>query len=125
MIPALIAKLQAANTSFVTIEHAWSTEPLDELEAKAPAIFLYEGNGKGLDSDSDSCVQQVEVRSVVSFIVCKWVDLETLRNEAKAVIRGHQPGETMTPLKLLSSSTESIKGEYIWRKDIYTTTDYS
>ena len=100
-------------------------EPIDNLEADTPANFLFEGEGKGLDTDGDSCVEQVEVRSVVSLIVCKWADLETLRDQTKAVVRGYQFKPEQTPLKLSSSKTVSIKGEYIWRKDIYTTTDYS
>lgn len=125
MIPSIITALKAAGTDFVTIDHALSMEPIDNLEVGTPALFLFEGEGKGLDSDGDSCVEQVEVRSVIAFIVCPWVDLETLRDQEKNVIRGYQFKPAQTPLKLASSQTVSIKGEYIWRKDTYTTTDYS
>lgn len=124
MIPTIIAAITAAGTDFTTIEHAWSLEPVDHLESAAPALYLYEGAGKGLDSDADSCVQNVEVRSVVCLMVCKWASLETLRNQAKAVVRGYQFASTQTPLKLAASETVSINGEYIWRKDTYVTTDY-
>lgn len=125
MIPSIIAELEAADTGFITIGHALSLEPVKNLEDETPAIYLFEGEGKGLDEPGDSCVNHVEVRSVVAFIVCKWVDLETLRDQSKAVIRGYQFKPEQTPLLLASSSTVDIKGEYIWRKDIYTTTDYS
>ena len=125
MIPTIIAALTAANTNFVTIAHALSIEPVESLEVDAPANYLYEGDGKGLDTDGDSCVENVEVRSVISIIVCKWADLESFRNESKAVIRGFQFKSEQTPMKLTSSTTVKIKGEYVWRKDVYTTTDYS
>lgn len=125
MIQSIITALQVAVTDFVTIEHALSMEPLDNLEAEVPAFFALEGEGKGLDSNGDSCVEQVEVRSVVTFIVCKWPDLESLRNQVKGVVRGFQYKPEQTPLKLASSKTVSIKGEYIWRQDVYTATDYS
>lgn len=125
MIQAIIDALNAANTSFTTIAHALSVEPAENLETDAPANYLYEGDGKGLDADGDSCVENTEVRSVVSLIVCKWVDLEALRNETKSVIRGFQFKSEQTPMKLTHSSTVKIKGEYVWRKDIYTTVDYA
>ncbi len=125
MIPSIIAAMQAAGTDFATIAHALAMEPIENLEADTPAFFVLEGEGKGLDSDGDSCIEQVEVRSVVTFVVCKWPELDTLRGQAKAVLRGFQHVPAQTPLKLASSKTVSIKGEYIWRQDVYTTTDYS
>jgi hypothetical protein len=125
MIPTIITALKAAVTDFVTIEHAFSMEPVDDLEAKAPAAYLYQGEGKGMDDYADSCVIKREQRSVVVLIVCKWTDLETLRDQTKAVIRGYQYKPEQTPLILASSQTVKIRGEYIWRKDIYTTIDYS
>jgi len=125
MIPAIIAELDAADTGFVTVDHALDMEPVENLSADVPAIYVLEGVSKGLDEDGDSCVDQAEVRSVVSFIVCKWADLEGLRNQAKSVLRGFQFKPEQRPLKFASSRTVQIKGEYIWREDVYTTVDYS
>ena len=125
MIPEIIAAITAANTDFVTIDHALSMEPVENLESEAPAFFVLEGDGKGLDEEGDACVENVEVRSVKVFIVCKWIDLELYRNQTKAVLRGFQFKPEQRPLKLASSRTIKINGEYLWREDVYTTVDYS
>lgn len=125
MINELLAALTSAGTGYTTIAHAWDLEPVEEVESITPAIFLYLGKTKGLDRDGDSCVETAESRSVVVITVCKYADLETLRNQAKAVIRGYQVNQNQTPLLLAEGETVKIKGEYIWWQDIYITTDYS
>ena len=124
MIPTLIAALNAATNDFVNIQHALEIEPVDDLSTYAPACFLMEGDGKGLDEQGDSCVDELEAITVVSVIVCKWADLDTLKAQSREVIRGYQHGQYYTPFLLTSSVTVKIKGEYIWRKEIFTATKY-
>lgn len=125
MISELITLLDAAGTDFNTIAHALSTEPVDNLEAGAPANYLYEGSSIGSDGYEDSECVHLENRTVISLIVCKWTELETLQAQSRAVIRGYQDNANTTPLLLVSSETIKIKGEYIWRKEIFATMDYS
>ena len=124
MIPTLIAALNAATNDFANIQHALALEPVDELSTYAPANFLMEGGSKGLDEQGDSCVNELEAITVVSVIVCKWADLDALKNQSREVIRGYQHADTYAPFLLTSSVTVKIKGEYIWRKEIFTATKY-
>ena len=121
MITALIATVRASAGSFVTVELAQSMEPIDYLQAETPAAYFYLGGESASQSDADGAIVQEVTSTVNVFVVGKHEAMMTLRAELRQLILNYQPDVYHTPLEFVGGDSASIKGEWQWWQDTYTT----
>jgi len=121
VVPQIIAHLQANTTSFPTIQNAWTMEPVEDLSAAVPALYLFPGE---FDADPDigmSCPQQLIVKNVDIFLVCTPGDFDSLFLELWNTLVGYQVDPYHDGLAMSRSFTERITGQYLWRHNIFVT----
>ena len=113
--------VRASAGSFVTVELAQSMEPIDDLQAETPAAYFYLGGESASQSDADGAIVQEVTRTVNVFVVGKHEAMMTLRAELRQLILNYQPDVYHTPLEFVGGDSASIKGEWQWWQDTYTT----
>lgn len=121
MITDLIATVRASAGSFVTVALAQSMEPIDDLQAETPAAYFYLGGEAASQSDTDGAIVQEVTRTVNVFVVGLHENMMTLRAEIRQLILNYQPDAYHTPMEFVGGDSASIKGEWQWWQDTYTT----
>lgn len=121
MIDALIDHLRQNAPSFVTITHALSMEPIDDLTEESPAAYLYLGGESASLSDGDGYIAQEVTRTIACFVVGRHDRMMDLRTEIRALILNYQADAYHTPCEFVGGETATINGEYQWWQDTYIT----
>lgn len=121
MIDLLVAQLDANCPSFVTIDYALASEPIDSKDDECPAAFCYLESEQAATNSILGLVRQDVTQTVHVFIVAKHADMESLRTEVRDAVIGWTPDNAHEPLQFVSGSTASIRGEWMWWLDVYTT----
>lgn len=125
MIDLLVARLEANCPSFVTIDYALASEPIDSKDDECPAAFCYLESEQAATNSILGYVRQDITKTIHVFVVGKHQDMAALCTELRTAIIGWTPDNAHEPLQFQSGSVASIRGEWMWWLDIYTTrTEY-
>lgn len=119
MIEALITHLTAQTENFTTIDHAWDTEPVDDVRGLMPALYLFPGDEMTQQDGTDYLTSKMVHSDVHVYIVCKHTDLEARKTELRTAALGWSAGAAYTDLALVSARMVSLKGGLAWWEDVY------
>ena len=120
MVPQIITHLQANTTSFPTIQNAWTMEPVEDLSADIPALYVYHG-ARSADPElgETTCYRQRITKTVHVFIVCEPDDFETLWNEVWTALVGYQVDPWSEGLAFLEGNVVKQTGQHLWWRDTW------
>ena len=123
MINDFIAHLTSTLSNYKRIQHAWDTNPFEDVDAAdMPICLAFVGSEDSERSNQDSCrTRQVNNRTLVVFTICKSDQLDARRDELLAAALGWQADEKWYPLQHSSGETRKLNGDYIWWVDTFTT----
>lgn len=123
MINDFITRLTQQLTNFRRVQHAWDTQPFEDVDAAdMPICLAFVGSEDSEQSQQDSCgVRQKNNRTLVVFTICKSDEIEQRRDEVLAAALGWQAGPQWYPLQHSSGETRKLNGQYIWWVDTFTT----
>ena len=121
MITEIIARLNSETENFTTIDHAWDTEPVDDVRDVIPALYLFPGD-ESTENDGTDYLESKRVHAEMHvYVVCDISDLEARKAELRAALIGWPPTAAYTDLGLVSGKTVSLKGGLVWWQDVYRT----
>jgi len=121
MIDALIAYLESNTENFVTIDHAWETEPVDEIRDTTPALYLFPGDEDTQKDGTDYLVSNMLDMEVNIYVVCEIAALEARKTELRSAAIGWRPGQNFHDLHLMRGRLVALKGGLAWWQDTYGT----
>lgn len=119
MTEEIICHLQGLTTDYSSIQHAWTMEPVAELNAEAPLLLLLPGNVSAQPSDGDNFVSQQAQERVICITVCKMADLGKLRAQLLEAMIGLQLSEYHAMMEYVNGNSEGVHGDYLWWKDVF------
>ena len=119
MISELITFLEANTSSFTTIDHAWDTEPVDQVREIIPALFVFPGEDNTESDGTDYLVSKMLHSDINIYIVCLNTELEALKTELRATVLGWNAGAAYTDTELVSGKPISLKGGIVWWHEVY------
>ncbi len=119
MIGDLITFLEANTESFSTIDHAWETEPVENVRELVPALFVFPGDDSTEEDGTDYLVSKRLHREINVYLVCAIADLDSLQTELRTALIGKALAPQYTDFALVSGKTISLKGGLIWWQDTY------
>ncbi|WP_339869076.1 phage tail terminator protein [Pseudohongiella nitratireducens] len=119
MIDSLITYLQANTENFTTIDHAWTTEPVDEVRGLAPALWLFPDEEDTEADGTDYLVSNMLHKDVGIYIVCDISELEARKAELRTAAIGWRAGPSYHDLHLVRGKMLSIKGSLAWWHETY------
>jgi hypothetical protein len=120
-VDAIVTALQGASTDFVNIDHAWTAEPLDDLNAETPALMLLPGPISAPPNRGDMHVSQMAQEQLHCDIVCEHNELDALRSQLLEQVLGMELTQHHSMMEYLSGNAQGVNGRYIWWRDIFVT----
>lgn len=118
MIADLITRLEAAGTDYETVQHAWSLDAIDAVNATMPMAVLFPGPIKAEPSGSLP-IRQMITEQVMVLTICDWAELDALRNQLYGALLGYQHTSGYTELEHVSGEVGRINGSVVQWMDMF------
>lgn len=119
MINELITHLIANTSNFTSIDHAWTLEPVDNVNDKIPILYVFAGEDTAGESADDNLVAKMLTHVTHIYIVCAIADLDARKTELREAAMGWSAGTNYTDLALISGRVIGLKGGVVWWEDLY------
>jgi len=119
MINTLLTFLIANTSNFTAISHAWTLDPVDNLDVKTPILYVYAGEDTAGEEAGDQLVAKMLTQTIHIYIVCDIADLDARKSELRGAAIGWSAGTNYTDLALVSGRVIGLKGAVVWWEEIY------
>ncbi len=104
---------------FVTVDHPWFMEALDELDQEIPAALIWMSGDEALDEPKSQVATQQVVQNYGVWIVAPRDRLEQARSEIRGLMLGWSPNEMTGDAYYLKGRAENIAGDIVWWREYW------
>ncbi|MAD44286.1 MAG: hypothetical protein CMH98_04705 [Oceanospirillaceae bacterium] len=120
VIDELQARITANCPVFVTVDHPWFMEALDELDKETPAALIWlSGDEAAGRPTTDAGTIQEDVLTYGVWIVSPQNKQEEARSQVRSALLGWCPTEYHGGFYYAKGGAENISGDLVWWREFW------
>lgn len=115
----LISRIQSQCPSFVTADHPWFMEALDELDKEMPAALVWLSGKEAANEPASQVATQQIVQTYGVWIVAPRDRLNQVGEEIEAALLGWSPDDMSDGMYYVKGGAENIAGDIVWWREYW------
>lgn len=116
----IISRIQLQCPAYVTVDHPWFMEALDELDKELPAALVWlSGDGVVADEPASLVTTQQVIQTYGVWVVAPRNRLDECRTELRVAMLGWVPDEMSGDVRYVKGGAENISGDIVWWREYW------